>query len=42
MSGINDCKEFDFVNDTILWSESINQPKERMDFYKEHYGVDLK
>ena len=42
MSGINDCKEFDFVNDTILWSKNINQPKERMDFYEKNFGVDLK
>jgi len=41
MSGINDCKEFDFENDKILWNKSIHQPKEQMDFYKEHFGVDI-
>lgn len=41
MDGINDCKEFDFDNDKILWSGDIRQPKERMDFYKEHFKVEL-
>lgn len=41
MDGINDCKEFDFENDMILWNRNIRQPKERMDFYKEHFKVEL-
>jgi len=41
MSGINDCKNFDFKNDNILWNKSIHQPKERMAFYVKHFGVDI-
>ena len=41
MSGINDCKEFDFENDKILWNDSIRQPKDQIDFYKEHFGLDV-
>lgn len=41
MEGINDCKEFEFKNDKILWDDKIRQPKERMDFYKEYFKVDV-
>ncbi len=41
MSGINDCKKFDFKNDIILWNNNIHQPKNRMDFYKKHFDLDI-
>jgi hypothetical protein len=41
MHGINICKEFNYETDKILWNENVRQPKERMDFYKEHYKVDI-
>ncbi|PKB00404.1 RES domain-containing protein [Flavobacteriaceae bacterium MAR_2009_75] len=39
--GISNSKDFDFDKKEILWSDTINQPKERMDFYKEAFELDL-
>lgn len=41
MSGINSCNEFDFENDKILWNSNVNQPPEKMEFYKNNYGLDI-
>lgn len=40
--GLNDCKEFDFKTDKILWDNAIHQPKEKMEFYKKYIDLDLK
>ncbi|MFW5983139.1 MAG: hypothetical protein ACOCQ4_01465 [bacterium] len=41
MGGINDCKNFEYENDKILWNNNVNQPKERMDYYKEHFKIEI-
>lgn len=41
MDGINDCREFDYDNDKILWNGDIRQPKEKMNFYRERFKVDV-
>jgi hypothetical protein len=37
--GLSHCKDFDDTE--ILWSDEINQPKERIDFYTKEFELDL-
>jgi len=39
--GIIHCKDFDFKEKKILWSNNIMQPKERMDYYINTFELDL-
>jgi len=41
MNGINDCKEFDFAEGKILWSETVMQPKEEFDYFRNIFKIDL-
>lgn len=41
MDALSNSKEFDYDNGKILWSDSIFQPQNRIDFYKKHFDLDL-